>query len=316
MRIKNDLMLSPRRFLPSLSHLQAFEAAARSGSITLAARELNLTQSAVSRQIKALEEQLEVELFHRERQTIRLTTGGETYAREIRDALKRISTASLNLRANPLGGTLNLAILPTFGARWLAPRLPAFLQAHPGITLNLMTRLTVFDFRAEAMDAAIHHGRGEWQGARTQLLREEYVMPACSPALKAQYNFQQPGDLRRAPLLHLTTRPDAWERWLARYGALSEHVQGMLFDQFATVAQVTRAGLGVALLPTFLIEEELVSGQLVPAIDLPDKGVMKNAEAYYLAWPDERADHPPLIAFRDWLLRETAQDLKDHGAAP
>jgi len=301
-------MLSPRRFLPSLSHLQAFEAAARTGSITMAAKELNLTQSAVSRQIKALEEQLEVELFHRERQTIRLTTGGEAYVREVRDALKRISTASLNLRANPMGGTLNLAILPTFGTRWLAPRLPGFLQAHPGIILNLMTRLTAFDFRSESLDAAIHHGRGDWPGAATQLLREEYVIPACSPALKARYNFAEPADLRRAPLLHITTRPDAWERWLARYDALHEHAQGMLFDQFATVAQVARAGMGVALLPTFLIEEELASGQLVPAIDLPDQGIMKNAEAYYLAWPEERADHPPLIAFRQWLLRETGTD--------
>ncbi len=297
-------MLAPRRFLPSLSHLQAFEAAARTGSVTLAARELNLTQSAVSRQIKALEEQLEVELFHRERQTIRLTPGGEAYARDIRDALKKIGTASLNLRANPFGGTLNLAILPTFGTRWLAPRLPSFLAQHPGITLNLMTRLSIFDFALEAMDAAIHFGMGEWRGAETTLLREEYVVPSCSPDLAAQYQFTAPADLRRAPLLHITTRPDAWERWLRLHDAPAEHVQGMLFDQFATVAQVARAGLGVALLPTFLIEEELKTGQLVRALDLP----MKSAEAYFLAWPVDRATHPPLIAFRDWILNETRSD--------
>ncbi len=301
-------MLAPRRFLPSLSHLQAFEAAARTGSVTVAARELNLTQSAVSRQIKALEEQLEVELFHRERQTIRLTPGGEAYARDIRDALKKIGTASLNLRANPFGGTLNLAILPTFGTRWLAPRLPSFLKLHPGITLNLMTRLSVFDFALEAMDAAIHFGMGEWRGAETTLLREEYVVPACSPDLKARYDFSRPADLRKAPLLHMTTRPDAWERWLRLYDAPADNVQGMLFDQFATVAQVARAGLGVALLPVFLIEEELKSGQLVRALDLPQKSEMKSAEAYFLAWPADRGAHPPLIAFRDWILNETAGD--------
>ncbi len=303
-------MLSPRRFLPPTAHLQAFEAAARTGSITTAARELNLTQSAVSRQIKALEDQLEVELFHRERQTIRLTVGGEAYARDIRDALKKISMASLNLRANPFGGTLNLAILPTFGTRWLAPRLPSFLAQHPGITLNLMTRLTMFDFRLEAMDAAIHHGKGDWQGAHTQLLREEYVVPACSPGLLARFAFALPADIRKAPLLHLTTRPDAWERWLRLNDAPADNVQGMLFDQFATVAQVARAGLGVALLPTFLIEEELKTGQLVRALDLPGGAEMKNAEAYYLAWPEDRADHPPLAAFRDWILAETALDLE------
>ena len=114
-----------------------------------------------------------------------------------------------------------------------------------------------------------------------------------------------PADLRKAPLLHLTTRPDAWEHWLRLNDAPAENVQGMLLDQFATVAQVARAGLGVALLPTFLIEEELATGQLVRALDIP----MKNAEAYYLAWPEDRAEHPPLAAFRDWILRETQQDL-------
>jgi len=303
-------MLTPRRFLPPTAHLQAFEAAARTGSITAAARELNLTQSAVSRQIKALEDLLEVELFHRERQTIRLTTGGEAYARDIRDALKKVSAASLNLRANPFGGTLNLAILPTFGTRWLAPRLPSFLRSNPGIMLNMTTRLTRFDFRLEAIDAAIHHGTGDWPGAEALLLREEVVVPACSPDLLARYRFAEPADLRKAPLLHITTRPDAWERWLSLHNVPADHVQGMLFDQFATVAQVARAGLGVALLPTFLIEEELRMGQLVTALDLP----MKNAEAYYLVWPEERATHPTLVAFRDWIMTETKTDVAQHDA--
>ena len=297
-------MPGPRRFLPSLPLLSAFEAAARTGSITAAAKELALTQSAVSRQIKALEEQLEVELFHRERQTIRLTLGGAAYAREIREALHRISSASLNLRANPFGGTLTLAILPTFGTRWLAPRLPGFLSRHPGITLNLLTRLNPFDFRLEPVDAAIHFGGPDWPGAETALLRRETVVPACSPALREAYDFRAPADLRKAPLLHLTTRPDAWERWLDAYGVPPLPVHGMLFDQFATAAQAAIAGLGIGLLPEFLITEELARGDLVRALDLP----LSSAEAYYLAWPADRAEYPPLAAFRDWLLAETAAD--------
>lgn len=157
-------MQTSRRFLPSTALLAAFEAASRTGSITLAARELSLTQSAVSRQIKLLEAQLEVELFARERQSIRLTAAGESYAREIREALRKITTASFNLRANPRGSTLNLAILPTFGTRWLAPRLPKFLVHNPGISINLATRLTQFDFRTEGLDAAIHFGPRDWPG--------------------------------------------------------------------------------------------------------------------------------------------------------
>ena len=297
-------MRAPRRFLPSLPLLSAFEAAARTGSVTAAAHELSLTQSAVSRQIKALEEQLGVALFHRERQTIRLTLGGAAYAREVREALHKISQASLNLRANPLGGTLTLAILPTFGTRWLAPRLPRFLAAYPGVTVNLVTRLSPFDFRHEAIDAAIHFGREDWPGTSMDLLRREVVLPVCAPGLRAQYAFRAAGDLRQAPLLHLTTRPDAWERWLRLHAADDLAVHGMLFDQFATLAQAAQAGLGVALIPDFLIAEELAAGSLVPALDQP----LRNPEAYYLCWPTERADHPPLAALRAWIVAETAAD--------
>lgn len=293
-------MLPARRFLPSLSLLTAFEAAARTGSITAAARELDLTQSAVSRQIKALESQLGVELFLRERQTIRLTVAGDGYAREIREALRRISSASLTLRANPHGGTLNLAILPTFGARWLAPRLGRFLAANPGITINLVTRLSPFDFRLDSIDAAIHFGEPVWPGADLRLLMEEETIPACSPAYKLEHGIEQPADLLHVSLLHLNTRPDAWERWFTETGVAFDSVHGMLFDQFATASQAAVGGLGVALLPTFLIGDELARGDLVAAVDRP----MKSAQRYYLAVPRERAAYPPLIAFRDWITRE------------
>ncbi|MDF2810064.1 MAG: hypothetical protein K0S56_1095 [Microvirga sp.] len=158
-------MTTARRFLPSMSLLRAFEASARHQSFTAAAAELNLTQGAVSRQIRVLEELLASDLFLRERQTVRLTAAGETYAMEIREALRRISSATLSFRANPQGGTLNLAILPTFGTRWLAPRLPQFLRENPGITINVTTRLAPFDFNLEHADAAIHFGGPDWPGA-------------------------------------------------------------------------------------------------------------------------------------------------------
>lgn len=268
----------------------------------MAARELSLTQSAVSRQIKLLEEQLEVELFARERQSIRLTPAGAAYAREIREALRKISTASFNLHANPRGGTLNLAILPTFGTRWLAPRLPKFLVQNPGITINLATRLTYFDFRTEALDAAIHFGPRDWPGVEMVLLRSEEVVPACSPELKKQYDFRSASDLKKACLLSISTRPNAWDQWFSIQRVDGGSGQTMYFDQFATVAQAAMVGVGVALLPIFLIQDELASGKLILALDLP----MESAERYYLVWPPERSTHPPLVAFRDWLLAETA----------
>lgn len=293
-------MAIARRFLPSMSLLRAFEAAARHQSITAAAVELNLTQGAVSRQIRGLEELLGSDLFLRERQTIRLTLAGETYAREIREALRRIYSATLAFRANPMGGTLNLAILPTFGTRWLAPRLPGFLRTNPGITVNLTTRLAPFDFSLEQADAAIHFGSPDWPGAELAFLMSETVVPACNRSLLEQYRFEKPSDLLRAPLLHLVSRPDAWERWFMMHSALAKPLHGMLFDQFATAAQAAISGLGLALLPEFLIQDELERGDLVRALDLP----MQSTEQYYLAWPANRSAYPPLVAFRQWIVQE------------
>lgn len=293
-------MLPPRRFLPSFSLLSAFEAAARTGSVTAAANELGLTQSAVSRQISALENQLGVALFLRERQTIRLTLAGDAYAREVREALRRISNASLNLRANPAGGTLNLAILPFFGTRWLTPRIGKFLDQHPGMVVNLITRLEPFDFRFDTLDAAIHFGAARWPGAALSFLMDEETVAACSPQFRARHALSAAADLLKAPLLHLSTRPDAWELWLGRNHVPFEAVHGMLFDQFTTMVEAARSGLGAALLPRFLIERELQEGQLVIAAEAEP---MPTGQ-YYLAYMPDRASYPPLAAFRDWIAQE------------
>lgn len=295
-------MLPPRRFLPSLSLLAAFEAASRTGSVTAASRELGLTQGAVSRQILALEEQLGAALFVRERQTIRLTQAGEAYAREIREGLRRISTASLNLRANPDGGTLNIAVLPTFGTRWLVPRLPDFMEKHPGISVNLVTRLSPFDFRLDSIDAAIHFGLPHWPGAELVLLMHETLVPVCSSGFIHKHGIRTTEDLLQVPLLHMTTRPDAWEKWFTAHGVLFDNIHGMLFDQFTTVAKAACVDLGAALLPSFLIAEELQSGQLVEAVT----GTVENAEAYYLVCMPDRMTYPPLEAFRKWIVSQSS----------
>jgi LysR family transcriptional regulator, glycine cleavage system transcriptional activator len=290
-------MVLVRRFLPSMSVLCAFESAARHESFTAAAHELNLTQSAVSRQIRMLESVLGSDLFVRERQTVRLTVAGRTYANEVRHALQRVATATLGFRANPNGGTLNLAILPTFGTRWLAPRLPSFIAENPGITINLTTRLAPFDFELDPIDAAIHFGKPEWPGAELDFLMSESVVPACNREMIKRHKFAEPRDILAAPLLHLVSRPDAWERWFFSHGVEHDGVRGMLFDQFATVAQAALSGLGVALLPKFLIENELARGDLCEAVD----GAVESAEHYYLAWPASRKFHAPLQAFRAWI---------------
>src|SRR5690606_16928381 len=287
-------MKIPRRFLPSLAALSAFEAAARTGSVTAAAAELNLTQSAVSRQIKLLEQQLEVPLFWRERQSIRLTAAGHAYVREVRVSLEHIGAASMNLRANPAGGTLNLAVLPTFGTNWLAPRLPRFIKANPDVTVNLLTQQAPLDFRTNPVDAAIHYGNGTWADTEHIFLCSDVVTPFCSPDLKKQYAFKQPMDLRKAPLLHLKSRPAAWAQWLGHNSVPFDNVRGMLFDQWNTAGAAAIAGLGVALLPAFLFEEQLKLSMLVCALDRP----MLTTGGYHLFWPADRSDYPPLLALK------------------
>lgn len=293
-------MLPPRRFLPSFSLLAAFEAAARTGSVTAAANELGLTQSAVSRQISALEKQLGVPLFLRERQTIRLTLAGDGYAREIREALRRISNASLSLRAHPQGGAITVAVLPMFGARWLAPRLGRFLEANPGVAVNVVSRLEPFDFRFDPIDAAIHFGVARWPGAAlTPLMREEMVA-VCNPEFRRRFPLQEPKDLLQVPLIHLNSRPDAWENWFFTNGVRFESLHGMLFDQFMAITEAAVSGLGAALLPAFLIERELSSGALEPAVP----GMPLQAGAYYLASPTDRDGYLPFSAFKRWLIAE------------
>lgn len=304
-------MNTPRRFLPSLPLLTAFEAAARTGSITQAARELSLTGSAVSRQIKALEEQLGVTLFVRDRQSITLTLGGQSYAREVRDALARISSASMNLRASP-AGALTLGVAAGFAARWLVPRLPDFLAAHPGVMVNVLTRPSAFEFDRGIVDAAIRYGLPAPGNAHAEMLRGETVLPLCAPGFSARHAISTPADLRRAPLLHLTTRPDAWERWLRLYGQDDHGVQGMLFDQIPVLAEAAAAGLGAALLPVFQMRDELARGRLVPALPLP----YRDSEAYYLCWPQNRHDYGPLQIFRRWIAAEIARDPAREEDAP
>jgi LysR family glycine cleavage system transcriptional activator len=294
----------PRRYLPPISLLCAFEAASRHESFSTAARELNLTQSAVSRQIRALEDILGAELFHRERQTVTLTVAGSAYAREIREALGRIASATLGYRANPANRSLRLAVLPTFGTRWLASRLPRFTAQNPGFLINLSTRNAPFDFAADHVDAAIHFGQAQWPGADMMYLMGEQSVPVCSPGFVEQRGIHTAEDLAAAPLLHLETRPDAWERWFALKGVEANALHGMLFDQIGLMAEAAIAGLGVALVPQFLFRDELEHGALVEAV--PD-GLIAGSEGYYLVWPPSHEHQPALERFRAWLAGEVAE---------
>jgi DNA-binding transcriptional LysR family regulator len=292
-------MSEQQRLLPSMSMLQAFSAAARHESFTEAAAELGLTQGAISRQVRALERQLGAELFARVRKSVRLTAAGRRYAEDIDKALQTVRLASLDAMTQRSGGTLNLAILPTFGTRWLIPRFPAFLEAHPDITVNFATKLSPFDFKKEDLHAAIHYGRTDWPDTESTFLMKEETVPVAAPSLLAEQVVNAPADLLDMPLLHLATRPRAWPDWFRDAGLERPANAGMVFEEIAAVAQAAAAGLGVSLLPRFLVASELESGELAVALEQP----LRSSFGYYLVTPVDKTGYAPVVAFREWLLQ-------------
>jgi LysR family glycine cleavage system transcriptional activator len=293
-----------RRYLPSLSSLRALEAVDRLGTATAAASELALTQSAVSRQLQHLEARLGAALMIREKRRIRMTPAGKTYAAEIRTALGQITRASMQVHTGAGAGGLSLAILPSFGMRWLVPRLAQFALLHPDVTVNLSSRLTQVNFENETFDAAIQYGNGTWPGSQSLLLREETMMAVCAPSLLDAAPLTSPGAVARHPLLHIATRPQAWSHWLKTQGAEPPATAGTLFDQFSTITQAAIHGLGIALLPDFIADGEIASGRLIPAYG----PALKSSDAYYLVWPDHKSTDTALQIFRDWIATQSEDE--------
>ena len=298
-------MINPRRLLPSISMLMAFDAAARSCSFTIAAKELNLTQGAVSKQINSLESLLGIKLFVRLHQTVELTDSGKVYAQEILTALDHIRAASIRVITSPQGGMLNVAVLPTFGTRWLMPRLPSFLKSYPDITINFMTRLSPFDFRTEDIHVAVHFGADDWPGAESTYLMGEAVVPLCSPQFQKEYEITCVEDLARVPLLHINSRSSAWQQWFLAQGMQAQNSRGMVFEEFLTAAQAAVAGTGAVLLPEFLVNHELERGELVTINIKP----IKSDYGYYLVVPQQQVHYSPGVLFKKWMIEQVKSSL-------
>ncbi|MCQ9390048.1 regulatory protein, LysR:LysR, substrate-binding [Pseudomonas viridiflava] len=293
--------MNPRRLTPSMSLLIAFEAAARHGSFTKAADELTLTQSAVSRQVQALEAQLEVELFKRDGRRIELTTAGALYQHELAAALGRIRSATLQTIAHKAeGGTLHLAVLPTFGSKWLLPRMNDFYARHPGYVVHVHSRIVHADLTpaASEMNAIICAGTGNWPGYIAHPLVSEKLVLIASPGALKGYASMTPAQVAYYSLLSVVSRPNAWSDWFER-NRLDHHVMrpGPSFELTSHLIQAVAAGIGIALVPRILVLDELASGELVTLFEPLDSG-----RNYYLAYATRFQNLPSLCVFRDWLL--------------
>ncbi|WP_158967778.1 LysR family transcriptional regulator [Chachezhania sediminis] len=289
-----------RRYLPSISMLLAFEAVMARGSVTAAAEELSLTQSTVSRLIQTLEGQVGATLFLRQRQRLVPTEAARDYHSKVGRSLDMLQRATMGLVTSPGGGSLDLGILPTFGTRWLAPRLGGFFDRNPGVTVTLATRLQSFSFEAEGLDAGILFGEEAAPGTRRMKLFGERYTACASPGFLARHPIGSVADMRGLPLLQLETRPTAWADWAAGQGGDSPRTVGMVMDQFSMMIQAALSGLGIALLPHYLAVPELEDGRLRAVLQqhVPGTG------AYWLVWPERNDSLAALAAFRDWLAGE------------
>ncbi|CAH2803906.1 MAG: Transcriptional regulator, LysR family [uncultured Paraburkholderia sp.] len=299
-----------RKFkIPNMSALLAFEAAARHESFTHAAKELFLTESAISRQIATLESNLGVRLFVRSKQRVMLTRAGRLYGTQVRRALENLDRDTLSIIAHGSGGGyLELAVLPTFASQWLIPRMKDFNDRNPDVRINMGIRTDLFSFEESHFEAAIHCGKATWPGTSSDYLFGEEVVPVCSPSL-LERRIRKPHELLNYPLLHSTTRPDAWSRWFSNVGVEDNAtMQGVRYELHSMLISAAAAGLGIALVPKFFVDEQLAQlGLVIPfAATAAPAATAVEESAYYLVYPTELSHGKPLELFRSWLLDEAA----------
>lgn len=295
------------RRLPALNALKSFEAAARHESFTRAAEELCVTQGAVSHQVKALEQELGLKLFNRERQRLVITESGRQYLTVVRDAFDRIAIGTERLMQRRSSGALTLSTSPDFAAKWLVHRLGRFSATHPEIDLTVSASMHHVDFAHEEVDLAVRHGDGNWPGLHGERLCAEQLFPVCSPKLIAgRPRLRKAADVLKFPILHLDTS-EAWARWLEAAGvAGADRVRGPVLNRASMLIDAAVDGQGIALARTTLAAWDLLNGRLVR----PFAPALRLSNSYWIVCPKAAAMLPKVKQAREWLLAEAAEDLR------
>lgn len=290
--------------LPSLNGLRAFECAARYMSFTKAAAELHVTQTAISHQIRRLEDELGVTLFLRLKEGLALTEEGQAYLPGIRAAFHELRHATQALLASRQNTVLTINTLVSVASKWLLPRLPSFQQANPDIDVRISASTDLVDFRQGGIDAAIRYGRGDWKGLRADFLMSDEIFPVCSPALlSTSKGLNTPADLLDHTLLQVSgmTAGD-WNRWLSAAGESATLAEGprLTFDLAMMAVQAAVDGQGVCIGRSTYVADDLRAGRLVAPFALR----LKDELGFYLVTPHETADSKKIVALRTWLMAQ------------
>lgn len=295
--------------LPALNALRAFEASARHLSFRKAAEELHVTPAAISQQIRGLERQLGIDLFHRRVRALELTSAGRASLPHLSDGFERLLAGVEAMHLDDRLNFLTVSVPPSFGARWLVPRLARLRRAHPEFEVRVDAKDEIANFTTDGVDLAIRYGRGHYPPAVVECLMTVDLFPACSPGLLAgDVSAMCPSDLAAWTLLHSTWTETSesepgWRMWLRAAGAEEVDPEpGPRFSNDAMLVEAALAGQGVALVSDAMVGGELKTGRLVRPF--PPAVYEQTEFCYYVVYPERHRATPKVQAFRDWLFEE------------
>ena len=294
------------RRLPPLNTLRVFEAAARNQSFVAASEELYITASAVSHQIKSLENFLGQRLFSRNRRQIELTPLGQQYLIAIQHALDEIEVATRKLTASAENDAITISVAPNFLIRWLMPRMSRFQKKYPDVELQITASTGLIDFNKSNTDMAIYFGHGDWHDIEVFFLRNVLLVPVCSPALlQSGRVLSVPEDLRSHSLIHVSKRLHEWPEWLKLAGMeFTGFSRGLQLSSSQLATAAAQEGLGVALADSTLTSREIADGKLVVPFDI----MLDTHKSFYLVYQKNRTLSYGMQAFKDWVIDEMQQD--------
>ncbi len=290
---------------PPLNPLRAFECAARAGSLTQAAEELNVSQVAVSRQVKVLEEYLGVALFHRLHRGIELTEEGRRLYEGVRGPLQEIANATRQVSRRGRRDILSIQSYTTFSHRWLLPRLAQFHEEFPRVEVRLSSSPLEPEIGAQNFDAVISSGYGDWPDLQCARLAELELIPVCSPSFQQTHGLRDPADLSKIRLLHSMKRPNDWRNWLAHVGQPVDGYSGIKFENSTLAYEAAMMDIGVAITMKVFAKRHLQAGLMVA----PFEQSFRPGESYYLTWRKDVTPSLPLRQFLGWIQRQMEAEL-------
>lgn len=318
--------------LPPLSALRAFEAAGRLLSFSNAAIELSVTQSAISRHVRRLEDHLGARLFERLTRRVELTEQGRGYLAEVQAALSHLEQASARIRSPEMRSILTISVLPSFGSFWLMPKLASFTQRHPEIDTRVISSIRPIDLHSGEADVAIRVGQlpgrrydplmprvdlemtTNWRGIVADKLTDDVLVPICSPSfLRDRPPLRHPRDLLKLPLVHMASRPSAWPDWFRAQGVPPTPLprRDIEYGHFFMAMDAAREGAGVAIVP-----DVLLSGPHMKGLVTPFEATMPSAGCYCLLWLNTRADERKISLFRRWISEQFASETSAFALRP